>query len=123
MLCIVTSVTLFGLSGGRALAIPSQCEVLKEIVPATFGAITGDLTGASRHARTLRDLSTRELVPQRIKPALRRLARFFERAPDLSILERAQALTTVARPLSKVVVYSAQVCTESLTPPTTRPLR
>ena len=123
MLCVVTSVTLLGLSGGGAVAIPSQCEALKEIVPATIGAITGDVTGAPRHARTLRDLSTRELVPQRIKPALRKLARFFERAPDFSILERARAIGSIARPLSKIVVYSAQVCTESLTPPTTRPLR
>ena len=72
--------------------------------------------------RTLRDLSTRELVPARVKPALRKLARFFERAPDLGILERGQALGDIARPLSKLILYTAQTC-GVVTTSTTRPLR
>jgi hypothetical protein len=123
VLCVVTSVTLVGLSGGRALAGDSRCEALQAIVPATFGAITGDVEGAARHARTLRDLSTRELVPARVKPALRKLARFFERAPDLGILERGQALGDIVRPLSKLILYTAQTCGPVATTTTTRPLR
>ena len=122
MLCVVTSVTLLGSSDGRAVAVDSRCETLQQIVPATFGAITGDLTGAARHARTLRDLSTRELVPARVKPALRKLARFFERAPDLGVVERAQALGGIARPLSKLLLYTAQTCGATTTS-TSRPLR
>ena len=122
VLCVVTSVTLLGGSGARAPAIDSRCDSLQEVLPATFGAITGGFAGAARHARTLRDLSTRELVPARVKPALRRLARFFERAPDLSMAERAQALSSVARPLSKLLLYTAQTCGATTTS-TSRPLR
>jgi hypothetical protein len=121
--CAVTLVTLVGALGtGPALAGDSRCDVLQEVVPATVGAIIGDLSGAARHARQLRDLSTRELVPARVKPALQKLARFFEDAPDLSLTERAGALQGVSRPLTKLVVYSTEVC-GAVTTSTTLQLR
>lgn len=106
------------------VAIDSRCDELQEVVGATLGAVTGDLSDAARHARALRDLSTRELVPDRVKPALRKLARFFEDVPDMSLLERAEALGRVSRPLSKVLMYTATTCGSPVsTTSTTRPLR
>ena len=117
---MVTSVTIVGAltapSGASAYrTLDSRCDALREIVPATIAAIVGDTTDAERHARLLRDLSTRELIPDGSKSALRKLARFFEDVNDLSIIERAERLGALSRPISKVVVLTARLCSDSPT--------
>lgn len=127
--CVVTSVTLIGAAGAGAARMPaldSRCDALREVVPATIAVVTGDTSGAKRRAQLLRDLSARELIPAGAKPALRKLARFFESVADMSLLERAEALGALSRPISKVVVLTARLCSApdaSATTSTTHRLR
>ena len=92
-------------------------------MPATVAVVTGDMSDARKSARTLRDLAGRELVPRKVKPALRRLARFFTEARHQSIVERATALGGLSASIAVVVEYAARVCSESATTTTSHPLR
>lgn len=105
------------------LTLDSRCDALTGLVPATVAVVTGDMSDARKSARTLRDLAGRELVPRKVKPALRRLARFFTEARHRSIVERATALGGLSSSIATVVEYAALLCSEPATTTTSRPLR
>jgi hypothetical protein len=115
-----------GNDAGTFAGVATPCATLTNLASDVVLAVTGDETvrgdRAATIARDLRALARREAVPAQVRPALRKLARFFDRASDgLSILDAGAELGRTVGSLLVVGQYTARMC--PATPSTTRPLR
>jgi hypothetical protein len=114
--CVVLGALTSGALATSAAAVPgrvaldSRCDELQGLVPGAALLVTGDAAGARKQARALRDLAGRELVPARIKPALRKLAHYFAIVHRLTLVERATALAGLGPAIRKVITYMATTC-------------
>jgi hypothetical protein len=104
------------------------CGTLVDLVPNAALALVGDASVTSEQSRTiardLRSITRRARLPATVRVAVRKLARFFDRASTgIPLTELGSQLGQIATALVTVGRYTARACAGTTTSSTTRPLR
>jgi hypothetical protein len=111
-----------------AVSPASVCATLQDLLPTAVKALVGDASVTSTQTRELaQDLRTiirRERISAPLRVALRKLARFFDRASTgIPPTEIGPSLGVIATAMITIGQYTASTCGGATTSSTTRPLR
>ena len=95
------------------------CAIATALIPTATSVAGGGASNSAKQARVLRNLADRESTPRNVKSALRKLADWFEAAPDRSVGERGLRLAALKSQVAIVITWGGKVCGEPIVTTTT----
>jgi hypothetical protein len=102
------------------------CAIATALIPTATSVAGGSASNSEHQAGVLRRLADKETTPRKVKAALRRIADWFEAAPDRSVGERGLRLAALKQQVAIIVTWGGKICGEPIvttTTPTTTSLR
>jgi hypothetical protein len=102
------------------------CAIATALIPTATSVAGGSASNSDDQAGVLRRLADKESTPRKVKAALRKMADWFEAAPDRSVGERGLRLAALKSQVAIILTWGGKICGEPIvttTTPTTTSLR